>query len=395
MSTHHQSLGIIGSTGSLGRKVFEGAMLGRRRVLSLAGGANVERLMVQALECRPQVVSVSSRESAKKLEEAFEGKFPASRRPRVVWGSKGLFEVARSADDLALTAIGLVGLEASLETLRKGGRVVVGTKEIGVVAGVCLNRMAREHGGEVLPLDSELTALLQLKRACGPQGPKKLILTASGGPLLGKKVSDLEKVSVKEVVSHPIWPMGPKVSVDSATLFNKSLEIMVASRLFSVAPEALSAVVHPQCRIHAAVETGDGAVLLQAAPTDMLWAVGFALGLRREETGLCAPCVASMSELTFEEIEEGDFPAFDAGISALSEGGGGPAFLAGADEVLVDAFLKETIGYLDLIRGLKEALKSNCFEQVKEKNPSLVQEMIRSWDHGKGWAKDWVESKGQ
>lgn len=392
----YKNLALIGSTGSLGKKVFTQAMQTGRRITAVAAGGNVEELLKQAAKARPLIVVIGEEEKAEELERGLCKIFKVSDRPEVCCGKDGFLRVVETCDELAVTTCGLAGIHVCENALMRGRRLLLGSKEIAVVGGSAFRRRANETGCEIMVLDSELTAIVQLLKGRRIDDIRRVTLCASGGPFLGKRACELKNVSVDDTLNHPVWTMGKKVTVDSATLFNKAMEIMVANRLLGIPSKKLGAVIHPECRVHVFVETNDGAILFQAAPADMAWAVGYAM-----EKALCERCelknapgetnLDSFGCLTFLSIEKGSYPALDLGRKALEAGGAVPAFLAGADHVFVEEYLRDRLGFVDIIKGLNDLFIWVAGQ--KRVDPEDLDAMIAAWDMGGQEALNWIRGR--
>lgn len=397
------NLSIIGSTGSLGSKVFESALSMNRRITALAGGENIKELLDQTRKARPLFVSVSREEKAEELERALLDHFPREDFPEIGFGREGIKRAAEFGDYLAVTTNGLVGVCECENALKRGAVLLLGSKEIAVVAGVVLRHAATAGGGDIIPLDSELTAVVQLLKGRDFRDLDRVVLCASGGPFLGKTKEELCSVTVAEALNHPVWSMGNKVSIDSATLFNKAMEIMVAERLLGIPTCKLGVVIHPQSRVHAFVQMLDGALLFQSAPADMSWAAGYALKNTKEKERLIQQAdlrsgvddffigiLRDFKEMTFLPVKKGDYVSLDLGWRSLKKGGGFPALLAGADQVLVGAFLRDRISFCDILRGLEAVFsKATGSEHLPEESTDL-DAMITAWEEGERIAEDWI-----
>jgi len=395
------NLSIIGSTGSLGSKVFESALSVKRRITALAGGENIKELLSQIRKARPHFVSVGREEKAGELKRALLDSFPREDFPEIGFGGEGIKRAAELGDYLAVTTNGLVGVCECEDALKRGAVLLLGSKEIAVVAGVVLRHAATAGGGDIIPLDSELTAVVQLLKGRDVRDLDRVVLCASGGPFLGKTEKELRSVTVADALNHPVWSMGNKVSIDSATLFNKAMEIMVAERLLGIPLCKLGVVIHPQSRVHAFLQMLDGGLLFQSAPADMSWAAGYALKNTKDsliqqgdllggDDGFFDSVLRDFKEMTFLPVKNGDYSSLDLGWRSLEKGGGFPSLLAGADQVLVEAFLGDRISFCDILRGLEAVFsKATCSEVVSEESTSL-NAMITSWEEGERMAEVWI-----
>ncbi|MCA9314931.1 MAG: 1-deoxy-D-xylulose-5-phosphate reductoisomerase [Planctomycetes bacterium] len=284
--------------------------------------------------------------------------------PELAFGPEAVRAAAEAPDvDVVVQGItGAAGLEASLAAARSGKRIALANKESLVVAGPLLVRAAREGGATLLPVDSEHAALHQALRAGRPDEVRRLVLTASGGPFRGKKREDLLHVTPAEALAHPTWTMGPRITVDSATLMNKALEVIEARWLFDVEPERIEVVVHPQSIVHSLVEFVDGSVVAQMGPPDMRLPVRYALGWPdRLEAAAPRFDAADYARLTFEPPDTETFPALGLGFEAARRGGTAGAALNAADETAVARFLAGELAFLDITRVVADVLARHPF----------------------------------
>ena len=332
-------IAILGSTGSVGVTTLDvvSRFPERFEVVALAAGRNAARLREQMGQFKPRIVSVQSAETARELRQttpAFRGE--------IVHGDEGLRRVAAHPDaDFVVSAlVGAVGLVPTLEAIRAGKTVGLANKEALVVAGELVTREAAAHGVQILPIDSEHNAIFQALAGHPTASVRRIILTASGGPFLRWPLADLARVTPTDALQHPTWKMGSKITIDSATLMNKGLEVIEAHWLFGVEPSRISVIVHPQSVVHSMVEFIDGSVMAQLAVPDMTIPVAFALAY---PTRLPLPHVpgldlAATGGLTFLLPDEEKFPCLGLAYTALIRGGTAPAVLNAANEVAVEAF---------------------------------------------------------
>jgi 1-deoxy-D-xylulose-5-phosphate reductoisomerase len=343
-----RGLALLGSTGSIGTSTLDvvDRLEGRFRVIALAAGSNLARLAAQVGKYRPAVVSVSDRRDAEKLR-ALVG----DRRVKVVHGPEGALEVARAEGaDIVVSAItGMSGFRSTLEAVRAGRRVALANKESMVVGGELLTREAALSGARIIPVDSEHSGVFQCLAGEKLRYVRKVILTASGGPFLKTPLKDLSAKTPEEALRHPRWVMGRKVTIDSATLMNKGLELIEARWLFDLDPGRLDVLIHPQSAVHALVEMADGSVLAQLGATDMRLPIQYALTWpERRDSGLPALDLARTGRLVFRRVDERRFPLFGLARRALVEGGSLPVALNAANEVAVAAFLEKKIRFTDI-----------------------------------------------
>lgn len=347
---------ILGSTGTIGRNTLDVIRRhpGRFRVTALAAGANVRLLEKQAREFKPLLVSLGKQEDADRFRAAV-----GTKRIRVGFGLEGAEEIARDgASDVVVSAItGIDGLRPTLAAIRSGKRVALANKESMVVAGWLLKKEARASGGEIIPVDSEHSGVFQCLQGQPRRDVKKVILTASGGPFFRTPLAELRTKKVEEALAHPRWKMGRKVTVDSATLMNKGLELIEAHWLFDLAPAQLDILIHPQSIVHALVEMKDGSVLAQLSPTDMRFPIQFALTYPERRAAVLPPLdLGRVGRLEFHPVEPRRFPLIRLALSALNEGESVPVALNAANEVAVAAFLERRIGFTTIGTVIRRAM---------------------------------------
>ncbi|MCF7732929.1 MAG: 1-deoxy-D-xylulose-5-phosphate reductoisomerase [Akkermansiaceae bacterium] len=330
---------LLGSTGSIGCSTLKVAarLADRIEIVGLAAGENIERLAAQARETGVREVAIHDASK----ETALRERLPPGVRVRV--GPEGLMELATLAEaDIVLVAIvGTAGLQPALAAIEAGHDLAIASKEILVMAGEIITTAAARHGVKLLPVDSEHNAIFQcLEGHCGgAEEVSRLILTASGGPFRKLPAADLAQVTPAQALQHPTWQMGPKITIDSATMINKGLEMIEARWLFGIGMERIAVLVHPQSIVHSMVEFRDGSVLAQLSRTDMCFPIQYALTWPdRVAGGLEAPDFAALGSLEFEEPRHEDFPALELARQAGLAGGTLPAVFNAANEVAVEAF---------------------------------------------------------
>lgn len=347
-----KGIAILGSTGSIGcntLRVIESLGGERFRVVALGAGHNVQELAGQIATHLPEVVSVDSEAAAHDLRaRLFELDVDL---PRIIVGEAGLIEVAThtQADIVVSATVGAVGFVPTLRALEAGKRVALANKETLVMAGELMTKAARESGAELLPVDSEHNALHQCLRGEKRSEVRRIVLTASGGPFRTRTKADMEASTVSEALRHPTWNMGAKITIDSATLMNKGLEVIEAHWLFGFTPEEIGIVVHPESVVHSMIELVDGSVIAQMGVTDMRHAIQYALTYPDRHACELPPLdLTALSSLHFETPDLERFPCIGLAYRALREGGTLPAAMNAANEVAVPAFLAEKISLTDI-----------------------------------------------
>jgi len=367
-----KTLTLLGSTGSIGCNVLDvvRSFPDRYCVSGLAAGRNIEKLVEQVLEFHPELISVADPDDAVKLCE----KLPSEYKDRVRSGSTGSQEVAAiDSADMAISAIvGAAGLLPTLAAIEAGKDIGLANKETLVMAGKLVMDKCRKKGVNLLPVDSEHSAIFQSLEAGHKDDVAKIILTASGGPFREKSLDKLKQVTPAQALNHPNWEMGRKISVDSATLMNKGLEVIEAKWLFGVSVDAIDVVVHPQSIVHSLVEFQDGSVIAQLGIPDMRIPIAYALSYpRRLAMSLPGLNLAQCSNLEFHEPDYEKFPALSLAFIAIKKGGVLPAVLNAANEVAVDAFLNEKIPFLDIA-----ATVATVMEQVQDGSEDSIDDIL-------------------
>jgi 1-deoxy-D-xylulose-5-phosphate reductoisomerase len=347
-----KGIAILGSTGSIGcntLRVIESLGGDRFRVVALAAGLNVEKLADQIAVHLPEVVSVETEAAAHELRSRlFERNVDL---PRIVIGEAGLVEVAThpQADCVVSATVGAVGFVPTLRALEAGKRVALANKETLVMAGELMTRAARKSGAELLPVDSEHNALHQCLRGEKRSEVRRIVLTASGGPFRTKNKAEIKEATVAEAMRHPTWSMGAKITIDSATLMNKGLEVIEAHWLFGFGPDEIGILVHPESVVHSMIEMVDGSVIAQMGITDMRHAIQYALTYPERHASELPPLdLAALSALHFEAPDLDRFPCISLAYRALNEGGTLPAAMNAANEEAVGAFIEERIGLTEI-----------------------------------------------
>jgi 1-deoxy-D-xylulose-5-phosphate reductoisomerase len=351
-------LSLLGSTGSIGTGVLDVVRQfpGQYKVAGLAAGRNVDLLSRQVLEFSPELVSVLDEEHAGLLKALL----PASLHGRIVWGTDGTVRVA-TLDAVAMTIsaiVGAAGLLPTLAAIEAGKDIGLANKETLVMAGKLVMSAAKRKGIQLLPVDSEHSAIFQALEAGRKEDVAKIILTASGGPFLHKKAEELQQVTPEQALAHPNWSMGKKISIDSATLMNKGLEVIEARWLFDVSVDSIEVVVHPQSIVHSLVEFQDGSVVAQLGIPDMRIPIAYALSYpKRLPLSLKSLQLSQCGNLQFLDPDYVRFPALTLAFDALRRGGVMPAVLNGANEVAVAAFLEGRISFPGIVTTVAKVLE--------------------------------------
>lgn len=350
-----KTIAILGSTGSIGTQTLEVVRENKDiQVAGLSAGSNITVLEQQIREFRPRLAAVWDEEQAKILEGRV-----CDLPVKIVSGMDGLLELAQMEEiDVLVTAIvGMIGIRPTIAAIQAGKDIALANKETLVTAGHLIMPMAKEKGVKILPVDSEHSAIFQAIHAEEPREIHKLLITASGGPFRGKKTADLEQVTVADALKHPNWAMGQKITIDSATLVNKGLEVMEAKWLFSVDLDHIEVVVQPKSIIHSMVEFVDGAVMAQLGTPDMKLPIQYALYYphRRYLPGERLD-FKTLKEITFEEPDMETFLGLPMAMEASRIGGSMPTVFNAANERAVAKFLHGQIGFLDIYRSIREAM---------------------------------------
>ncbi len=364
-----KNISILGSTGSIGRSTLEivDRMRDRFHVVGLAARANIPVLLEQVEKFKPELVCLGRTEEA----DRFRGLLKAM-SVRVTFGPEGVEEVAGLAEnDIVVSAItGFDGLGPTLAAVRAGKKVALANKESMVVAGALLQKSAAETGAQILPVDSEHSGVFQCLAKEKREYVKKVILTASGGPFFKTPLSQIKEKTLEEALDHPRWKMGRKVTVDSATLMNKGLELIEAHWLFGLRASELDVLIHPQSIIHSLVELKGGSVLAQLSLSDMRIPILYALTYpERTDSFLPSLDLKRIQKLEFFEVDSEKFPLFRLARLALEEGESLPVALNAANEVVVEAFLRREVSFFeisDLVRKSVEAHRKRPVGNLEE-----------------------------
>lgn len=378
-----KTIAILGSTGSIGTQTLEVARENKDlRVAGLSAGSNIKLLEAQIREFQPRLVAVWDVEKADELR----GKV-ADLNVKVVSGMEGLLELARMEEvEILVTAIvGMIGIRPTIAAIQAGKDIALANKETLVTAGHLIMPMAKEYGVKILPVDSEHSAIFQAIQGAGRKEIHKLLITASGGPFRGRKRDALEHVQVEDALKHPNWAMGRKITIDSATLVNKGLEVMEAKWLFDVDLDHIQVVVQPKSIIHSMVEFVDGAVLAQLGTPDMKLPIQYALYYpeRRYLPGDRLD-FTKLKEITFEEPDMDTFLGLPLAMKASSIGGSMPTVFNAANERAVAKFLDKKIGFLDIYRIIEESMERHQ-TIVHPELDEILETEIKTYE--------WIESR--
>jgi 1-deoxy-D-xylulose-5-phosphate reductoisomerase len=357
---------ILGSTGSIGTKALD--ILGQYpeyKFIALSANENIDLLEKQALKFRPSKVGVTNPEKARILRNRLPQEI------EVLSGKQSLVELAtlEEADIVLASVVGISGLEATIAALKSGKDIALANKETLVAGGSLVMETARQSGSNIIPVDSEHSAIFQcLQGISENEEIEKIMLTASGGPFRGYKIDDLEKVTVADALNHPRWSMGKKVTVDSATLMNKGLEVIEAKWLFDVNIDKIEVLIHPQSIIHSMVQFIDGSIIAQMGATDMRLPILYAFTWpNRLAADLPTVDFPSLGSLDFERPDTKSFPSLQLAYESLRINGTMPAVLNAANEVAVEGFLKSSLKFIDIPRIVEKAM----FQHKAISNPTL------------------------
>lgn len=367
-----RTLSILGSTGSIGRQTLDVAQACGHQVAALTVNRSVELAEQQARQFQPQLVVAVDESAARDLKQRL-----SDTSIRVVGGREGLMEAATlpQADTVVTAVVGIAGLEPTLAAIDQGKRIALANKETLVCAGDLVMRRAEEKGAEIVPVDSEHSAIFQCLQGCKDRGEvKRLIITASGGPFFGKTREELEHVTRAQALRHPNWAMGAKITIDSATLMNKGLEFIEAMRLYHMPPQQIQVVVHRESIIHSLVEFNDGAILAQLGTADMRVPIQYALTWPERTPGPATPLdLLTCPPLTFAKPDPDTFRCLGLALECAQKGGTSTAILNGANEVAVELFLEEKISFLDIARLVEGAL-----ERVASKPADTLEDVLEA-----------------
>ena len=378
-----QVLTILGSTGSIGESTLD--VVSRHpekfRVFALAGHKQVEKLAAQCQTFRPEYAVVADAEHAARLDALLKRDGAAT---QVLHGAQALVDVA-SADEVSgvmCAIVGAAGLPSALAAAQKGKTIYLANKETLVVSGALFMETARANGAAVLPIDSEHNAIFQVlprdyTGRLNEHGIRSIILTASGGPFLTADLGTFDSITPAQAVKHPNWSMGRKISVDSATMMNKGLELIEAHWLFNCPPDKLEVVIHPQSVIHSMVRYRDGSVLAQLGNPDMRTPIAYCLGLpERIDSGVGDLDFDALSALTFQKPDFDRFPCLKLAYEAMNSGGAAPCVLNAANEAAVAAFLDGQIKFTDIAKTVAHCLAQDFSDDLGNIENLLAQDAV-------------------
>jgi 1-deoxy-D-xylulose-5-phosphate reductoisomerase len=352
-----RSISILGSTGSIGTQTLEVVRnIKDIKVSALTGNQNIDLLEQQVYEFLPEVVVVMDEKKAKELKDRIKA-VPT----KVLWGMEGLIEAATlpEIDTVVTSVVGNIGIEPTFHAIESGKNIALANKETLVSAGQLVMDAAKRKGVHIYPVDSEHSAIFQALQGNEGNAISRILLTASGGPFRGKSLEDLAEVTVEEALHHPNWSMGKKITIDSATMMNKGLEVMEARWLFDVKPSQIEVLVHPQSIVHSAVEFEDGAIMAQMGEPDMRVPIQYALTYpKRVKNTYPKVDFTKRSQLTFEKPNQEVFRCLALAYKAMEIGGTMPTVLNAANEIAVEQFLKKNISFLQIAELIEKTMNA-------------------------------------
>ena len=393
----HKRLALLGSTGSIGEQTLDvvARHADRFDVVSIAAGSRVERLIEQARQFGPRVVSVADPANVETIRDALATSEIAG-KVDVVSGDAGLDAVATEPSDLVVAGlVGAIGLRPVLAAIRAGRPIGLANKEVMVMAGALVRREASAHGSEIIPIDSEHSAIFQCLAGSRPEEVARLILTCSGGPFRTWAPERIERASVEEALAHPNWSMGDKISIDSATLMNKGIEVIEARWLFDVPADRVDVVVHPQSIVHSLVEYRDRSVLAQLGLPDMRVPIAVALAYpERVELDVPRLDLVELARLDFEAPDRERFPCLDLAYRAVAGSEAAPAVLNAANEVAVEAFLARRLDFSGIAALNGAVLEAHLSNHSGQQVDALDQVVVAdAW--ARGAASEWLSKREQ
>ena len=370
---------ILGSTGSIGTNALELIRNNREQyqVVGISGNKNIELLKKQIEEFKPTSIYIGAEEDALNLKKEY------SFIEEVYFGENGLAELSKNSDyDIILTAVsGAIGIDATVEAIKREKRIALANKETMVSAGAYINKLLKEYQkAEIVPVDSEHSALFQSLQGFKKENVKKLIITASGGTFRGKDLAYLENVTVEQALKHPNWSMGKKITIDSSTLVNKGLEVIEAHELFNIDYDDIEVVVHPQSIIHSMVEYVDGSIIAQMGVANMKTPILYAFSYPEKEynSSINFLDLIKNNNLTFEEADRKVFKGIDLAYRAGRTGDTMPTVFNASNEVAVELFMKKKIKFLDIYRIIEDAMNSHQVVSLDTDNAlNIIKEVDR------------------
>ena len=381
---------ILGSTGSIGTNALELIRNNRKQyqVVGISGNRNIELLKKQIEEFKPTSIYVGSEQDAIYLKKEY------SFIKEVYFGENGLAELSKNSDyDIILTAVsGAIGIDATVEAIKRGKRIALANKETMVSAGVYINKLLKEYPkAEIVPVDSEHSALFQSLQGFKKENVKKLIITASGGTFRGKDLAYLENVTVEQALKHPNWSMGKKITIDSSTLVNKGLEVIEAHELFNIDYDNIEIIVHPQSIVHSMIEYVDGSIIAQMGVANMKTPILYAFTYPEKEynSSINFLDLIKNNNLTFEEADRKVFKGIDLAYRAGRTGDTMPTVFNASNEIAVELFMKKQIKFLDIYRIIEEAMNShqvltlntdNALNVIKEVDREIRKKVREQWE---------------
>jgi 1-deoxy-D-xylulose-5-phosphate reductoisomerase len=368
-----KQIAILGSTGSIGKNALRviDSLGPEYEIFALSAHSKVELLAEQARRYKPRFVAVTDSDYAERLRE-----FLGDLDIEILAGPEGLIKIAELREvDIVLTAVvGAAGLHAVLAAAGKGKRLAIANKEPLVIAGELLRNETKESGSVILPVDSEHSAVFQAMQSGGREQVNKIILTASGGPFRMANPEDLRNVTLEQALAHPVWDMGPKITIDSATMMNKAFEIIEARWLFDIPVEKIEVLIHPESIIHSIVEFVDGSMIAQLGEPDMCLPIQYALTYPERVAGIARPLrLEEIGALTFEKPNTGTFRALSLGYEVARTGGTAPVVFNAANEAAVREFLAGRIKFVNIIEIIE-----NCLNRHNLKTTVSLEEVLEA-----------------
>lgn len=379
-----KNITVLGSTGSIGTQCLDIAQNDKNiKINAISANSNIKLLEEQIREFKPEIACIVSEEKYKILKDNV-----SDLSTKIVCSKEGLLEICenKNSDTVLNSIVGIAGLVPTICAIKNKKRILLANKETLVCAGDLINKLLKENNVDIIPVDSEHSAIFQCINGEKKDKLKRIILTASGGPFFGKKKEDLQNITKYDALKHPNWDMGAKITIDSATLMNKGLEIIEAKHLFNVDVDDITPVIHRQSIIHSMVEFCDNSVIAQLGSADMRLPISYAINYPERKESIAKPLdIFNMPNLTFDKPDYETFECLSLAIDALKKGGLYPAVLNGANEAAVDMFLNDKIKFLDIAYLVKEAIslfKNNG--EITEKSVLEADKFARETVYEKG-----------